>query len=366
MSRCYQYITEGKYLQFVFSAQRHTFNGNASAKILFSLNSLDNIDRKIHNEKKTKENRPMNTLNDHIAEYLEYCEYRKRLNGKTLKAYRIDLKQYEFFCSDIADYASRSAVDRYITDLHRQYMPKTVKRKIASLKAFFHYMEYRELLRENPFTKLDIRFREAKLLPKTIPFHSIQAFLSTLYTQKNQAASEYQLRCCIRDIAVIELLFATGMRISELCSLKPSDIDLESNTILIYGKGAKERILQLGNQDVINSLLLYQAAFQKDIEACGYFFVNRLRQQLSDQSVRFMINRYTELAGITQHITPHMFRHSFATLLLEQDVDIRYIQRMLGHSSISTTEIYTHVSNAKQKEILVHKHPRNRMEVNTG
>ncbi|MDE5932125.1 MAG: tyrosine-type recombinase/integrase [Lachnospiraceae bacterium] len=308
----------------------------------------------------------MDTLSHYVMEYIEYCEYRKRLDRKTLKAYRIDLKQYEAFCLDSPDCFSKNLVDRFITNLHRQYRPKTVKRKIASLKAFFHYLEYKELLDENPFTKLDIRFREAKLLPKTIPFYSIQTFLSALYTQKEQASSKYQLRCCIRDIAVIELLFATGMRISELCSLKPSDIDLKSNTVLIYGKGAKERILQFGNPEVIAALTLYHETFKEDIERCGYFFVNRLQHRLSDQSVRFMINRYAALAGINQHITPHMFRHSFATLLLEQDVDIRYIQRMLGHSSISTTEIYTHVSNAKQKDILVHKHPRNLIEVNKG
>lgn len=308
----------------------------------------------------------MNTLNNYIEEYIVYCEYRKRLNSKTLKAYRIDLAQYKDFCAGSSDFFSKNIVDDYITGLHKNYRPKTVKRKIASLKAFFHHMEYREILAENPFNKLDIRFREAKLLPKTIPFHSIQTFLSTIYAQKEQSKSEHQLRCCIRDIAVIELLFATGMRISELCSLKPSDIDLESNNILIYGKGARERIIQIGNQDVIDATALYQKTFQTDIEACGYFFVNRLHHRLSDQSVRLMINRYTELAGINQHITPHMFRHSFATLLLEQNVDIRYIQRMLGHSSISTTEIYTHVSNAKQKDILVHKHPRNLMEVNKG
>lgn len=308
----------------------------------------------------------MNALNNYIAEYIEYCEYRKRLDSKTLKAYKIDLRQFEDFCTDLSDCFAKSVVDDFITNLHKQYKPKTVRRKIASLKAFFHHMEYRELLNENPFAKLDIRFREAKLLPKTIPFHSIQTFLSTLYAQKELAESEYQLRCCIRDIAVIELLFATGMRISELCSLKPSDIDFESSNILIYGKGAKERIIQIGNQEVISALVLYQETFKTDIEVCGYFFVNRLQHRLSDQSVRFMINRYAQLAGIDQHITPHMFRHSFATLLLEQDVDIRYIQRMLGHSSISTTEIYTHVSNTKQKDILVHKHPRNLMEVNKG
>ena len=308
----------------------------------------------------------MNTLKSYISEYIEYCEYRKRLDSKTLKAYKIDLKQFEIFCTDLSDCFAKNVVDDFITNLHKQYMPKTVKRKIASLKAFFHHMEYKELLNENPFTKLEIRFREAKLLPKTIPFHSIQTFLSTLYAQKELAESEYQLRCCIRDIAVIELLFATGMRISELCSLKPSDIDFESSNILIYGKGAKERIIQLGNQEVIAALVLYQETFKKDIEVCGYFFVNRLQHKLSEQSVRFMINHYAELAGISQHITPHMFRHSFATLLLEQDVDIRYIQRMIGHSSISTTEIYTHVSSTKQKDILTNKHPRNQMNMNKG
>lgn len=308
----------------------------------------------------------MNTLNEYIKEYLDYCKYRKHLDSKTLKAYRIDLEQYNIFSTEIPDCFTKENLDQFITLLHRQYKSKTIKRKIATLKAFFHYMEYKEILDINPFTKMDLRFREAKLLPKTIPFHSIQAILNTLYQEKRTAKSDYQLRCCIRNIAIIELLFATGMRISELCSLKPADIDLQSKTILIYGKGAKERIIQIGNPEVISALIAYQEAFASDIAVCGYFFVNRLQKKLSDQSVRYMIDRYTKLAGIEQHITPHMFRHSFATLLLEQDVDIRYIQRMLGHSSISTTEIYTHVSNTKQKDILVHKHPRNLMIINKG
>ncbi len=284
----------------------------------------------------------MNTLDNYIAEYLEYCEYRKRLDPKSIKAYRIDLKQYLNFCYHSNDFLSRDTVDFFITALHKQYKPKTVKRK------------------------QDVHFREAKLLPKTIPFHSIQKFLSVLYQEKSQASSTYQRRCSIRDIAVIELLFATGMRISELCGLRPSNVDLENNTVLIYGKGARERILQIGNPEVISALTLYQETFQKEITCCNYFFVNKFNKKLSDQSVRFMINHYAEAAGIEQHITPHMFRHSFATLLLEQDVDIRYIQKMLGHSSISTTEIYTHVSNTKQKDILVNKHPRNLMEVVNG
>ncbi|MBR4982843.1 MAG: tyrosine-type recombinase/integrase [Lachnospiraceae bacterium] len=310
----------------------------------------------------------MKTLDNYINTYLEYCKFRKRLDTKTLKAYTIDLKQYTDFCISLlsTDSLSRNTIDQFITTLHKQYKPKTVKRKIATLKAFFHYLEYIDILSVNPFSKLDTRFREPKLLPRTIPAHIIQNFLNTLYFQKERATTEYQRKCCIRDIAVIELLFATGMRISELCTLQPGNIDFTNNTILIYGKGSKERILQIGNPDVLDALSLYRKTFHKDIKICGYFFVNRLQHRLSDQSVRYMINHYANLAGIEQHITPHMFRHSFATLLLEQNVDIRYIQKILGHSSINTTEIYTHVSNVKQKDILFHKHPRNKMEVIKG
>ena len=308
----------------------------------------------------------MNTLNDYTNSYLEHCKFRKRLDAKTLKAYSIDLKQYADFCASLPseDPLSRNIIDQFITFLHKQYKPKTVKRKIATLKAFFHYLEYIDILPVTPFSKIDIRFREPKLLPRTIPAHTIQDFLNILYSQKEHAITEYQRNCCIRDIAVIELLFATGMRISELCSLRPKNLDFTNHTVLIYGKGSKERILQVENPDVLAALTLYKDTFQEEIKNCGYFFVNRLQHPLSDQSVRYMINHYASLAGIEQHITPHMFRHSFATLLLEQNVDIRYIQKILGHSSINTTEIYTHVSNVKQKDILSHKHPRNMLKIN--
>ena len=105
----------------------------------------------------------------------------------------------------------------------------------------------------------------------------------------------------------------------------------------------------------------YQHSYSKQIEETGWFFLNRLGNRLSDQSVRFMINKYCQMAGIQLHITPHMFRHSFATLLLEEDVDIRYIQQLLGHSSITTTQIYTHATSKKQKDILTAKHPRNKI-----
>lgn len=134
-------------------------------------------------------------------------------------------------------------------------------------------------------------------------------------------------------------------------------------SILIYGKGDKERRLQIGNPSVISILNKYEVDFHSEIMNCNHFFANQSGRSLTDQTVRRMINKYTALAAIDLHITPHMFRHTFATSLLEADVDIRYIQEMLGHSSINITEIYTHVALAKQRSILATKHPRNNFNI---
>lgn len=280
-------------------------------------------------------------LQEHTKKYLHYCRYQKRLDAKTLKAYRIDLTQFtDFFPSTNASEITSESLESFIINLHKNYKPKTVKRKIASLKAFFHYLEYKEIIDRNPFNKIQIKFREPVILPKTIPLHTVESLLSAMYQQRANAKTDYQKRNSLRDIAVIELLFGTGMRISELCSLNASDVNLYDRTILIYGKGAKERRIQIGNDDVVQILDEYKDNFAVEIQNCNHFFVNQSGKSLSDQSVRRMINKYTSLAAIELHITPHMFRHTFATSLLEADVDIRYIQEMLGHSSINITEIY--------------------------
>lgn len=301
----------------------------------------------------------MESLQTHMKNYLEYCQYQKRLNAKTLKAYRIDLTQFhnKIPTTDILK-ITPGILESFIADLHQEYKPKTVKRKIASLKAFFHYLEYRELIEQNPFNKIHVKFREPVILPKIIPLHIVEIFLTTMYEQQANAKTYYQKRNALRDTAVIELLFATGMRISELCSLKASDVNLYDRSVLIYGKGSKERKIQIGNDDVVNILEKYKNDFQTEIQKCNHFFANQNGRALSDQSVRRMINKYSSLAAIELHITPHMFRHTFATSLLEADVDIRYIQEMLGHSSINITEIYTHVAMSKQRDILTTRHPR--------
>ena len=306
----------------------------------------------------------MNDLQILIDNYLEYCKNQKRLDTKTIKAYRIDLSQFskQNITPNASDITS-DMLENYVATLHHKFKPKPVKRKIASLKAFFHYLEYKEITIINPFNKIKLHFREPVILPKTIPLHTVETFLSAIYNQYHNAKNTYQRDCALRDVAVIELLFATGMRISELCSLKINDVNLYDRTVLIYGKGAKERLIQIGNDDVAKILNTYKSTFLTKMQKCHHFFANPNGTALSDQSVRRMIKKYTSLAGIELHITPHMFRHTFATSLLEADVDIRYIQEMLGHSSINITEIYTHVAMSKQRDILTAKHPRKNFEI---
>lgn len=306
----------------------------------------------------------MSTLTKLIEEYLQYCQDRKGLDAKTIRAYRADLRDFGLYVeSQNGDFLKKESIGSYVDFLHRERAPRTVRRKIASIRAFYHYLTYMEEITENPLYRLDLTFRLPQRLPRYIPNHVMNAFYQELYAQKEKANTPYQLKCSVRDIAVIELLFATGLRISELCGLKQEAVNLYDGEIRIHGKGDKERILQLTEKATISALTEYESLFQAEIRKSEYFFLNKYGHPLSDQSVRDMINRLTGAASISMHITPHMFRHSFATYLVNQDVDIRCIQEMLGHSSIRTTEIYTHVDKAKQRNVLEAKNPRKLLDM---
>lgn len=295
----------------------------------------------------------------HIDEFLNYCRYHKKLSDKTIRAYKIDLSQYGVFSNEL----SKQALWDYIEYLNKKYKPKTAKRKLATLKAFIHFLLLQDLIDFNPFDKLETTIKEPLLLPKTIPLGVIAKLISFSYQQIVFAKSDYQIRSAVRNTAILELLFATGARVAEICTLRSDNVDLLGNSVKFYGKGSKERIIPIENFAVLSILRKYHSLFEKEIPDSGYFFVNKLGRRMTEQSVCNMINFYCKQCGVDMHITPHMFRHSFATLLLEEDVDIRYIQRMLGHSSITTTQIYTHVTSAKQKEILKTKHPRNKLNI---
>lgn len=296
----------------------------------------------------------------HISTYLEECKIKKQLNAHTLKAYSIDMNQFSTYLKTKDYLINKEILSTYIELLHKKYYkPKTVKRKIATLCAFFNYLVFNEIIENNPMNKINVKFKEPKILPRTVNTNDLKRLFNQLYIDLETGKTEYQIKQAARNAALFELLFSTGIRVSELCNLKTENINLDEGYIRIYGKGSKERILQIGNEHVLDSLQYYYNLYADDLKDFPYFFINKLGKRLSEQSVRTLIYHYEKKLQIHQHLTPHMFRHTFATMLLEEDVDIRYIQHILGHSSITTTQIYTHVSSCKQKEILINKNPRN-------
>lgn len=287
--------------------------------------------------------------------YLDYCKFRKELDEKTVKAYRIDLSQYFGFCNQ--EEPCREDIEAYITGLHKKYKQKTVKRKLASIKAFYNFLEEEEIIQENPFRKLRVKFKESVILPRVIPRDEIEKLLNYMY--RNRGKGKYWLR----DVAVVELFFATGARVYEISNIRVDNVNLSSGLVRIMGKGNKERYIQIGAPCVLKLLRKYYRANEAAIQKSGYFFVNQRGGRFTEQSIRLMMKKYAGLAGIHRNITPHMFRHSFATYLIEEGVDISCVQQILGHSSIRTTQIYIHIATEKQAEILRSRHPRNKMKI---
>lgn len=297
---------------------------------------------------------------EQVKKYLEYCEFRKALDWNTLKAYRIDLRQFFEYVQE--EMPPKNKIEDYITQLHKVYKQKTVKRKIASLKAYYNYLEEREVISENPFGKIKMRFKESVILPRTIPREEIERLLNHMYAC-DFTSSERRYRYWIRDIAVVEMLFATGARVYEISNIRSDCIDLHTGLIRIMGKGGKERYIQIVSSDILNVLKKYYEHNSEAIKKSGYFFVNSRGNRYTEQSIRSMLKKYADAAGIERNITPHMFRHSFATYLIEEGVDVSCVQQILGHSSIKTTQIYIHIASKKQAEILREMHPRNQMNI---
>lgn len=234
---------------------------------------------------------------------------------------------------------------------------------MASIKAFYNYLEEEEYIAESPFRKIKVKFKEEIVLPRIIMREEIESLLNYMY---QSAGKTKKYAFWVRDVAVIEVFFATGARVYEVSNMTKDCIDLNSGLICFKGKGNKERYVQIGNADVLELLKKYYEANMQAITESGYFFVNNRGQRYTEQSIRSMIKKYSQDAGIKRKITPHMFRHSVATFLIEEEVDISCVQRILGHSSIKTTQIYIHVAAKRQAEILRDKHPRNKMKIDTA
>ena len=299
----------------------------------------------------------MQTLSQSIEQYLEMCKYERNLSPDTLKAYQIDLQQFSEFTNQA--WADRDALNSYIKYLNMRFAPRSVKRKLASVRAFYHELEYNGVLEENPFHKLHIRIQSPKELPRTIPAHLISNLLQSAYDAYSAGNREV-----LRDILVLELLFSTGLRVSELCRLSAETFQLGDSQLqlLVNGKGRKERVIQITTPDLLRVVQAYCNEFAGEIERCNPVLINQRGRRISAQSIRRTIRKYLERIGSSYHVTPHMFRHTFATSLLEAGMDIRYIQSLLRHSSISTTQIYTHVTTCQQTALLAEKHPRGKMK----
>ncbi|MCL2848144.1 MAG: tyrosine-type recombinase/integrase [Firmicutes bacterium] len=297
------------------------------------------------------------TIENAINTYLAQCINIKKLEPLTLKAYTIDLSQFTDFVSNktnTIDELDKAVVASYIDSISGQYKAKSLKRKIASLKAFFNYLEFEDMITVTPFRKIRVNIKEPRQIPKALSLFDMEKLLSHIYNNNSQKIA------VIRNTAIFELFFATGIRISELCDIQLSDLNIESQSVSIRGKGNKERLAFISNSYAVDALREYISVRpETDIP---YLFINRLGNKISSQSIRFYIKALGKII-LGKHITPHMLRHTFATLLLEEGVDITYIKSFLGHSSISTTQIYAASTTYKQRQILTTLHPRNRIRI---
>lgn len=319
----------------------------------------------------------MKHLINYIEPYLNLCENEKRLSKDTIKAYKLDLHQYRSYLYEIKkekirpSEVTKKMIQEYVVYLNEKFAVKTVKRKLASLRGFFSYLEDEDIIDINPFLRLHLRIKEPKRLPKTMSLEDVERILKAVYTNKidlsydtiEKGRGHLSEFLHYRDILVLELLFASGVRVKELCNIKKSDIDFSTYTMRILGKGDKERKVYFGNY----AILLVMAKYIQHKKLVNYdneyFLLNKFGEKLSTQAVRNLVAKYKKIAGIDKKVTPHVFRHTFATLLLEEGVDVKFIQEFLGHSSISTTQIYLHISEQKGREVLAERHPRSKIQI---
>jgi len=293
----------------------------------------------------------MNTL---IHEFINYLSVERGLAMNTLESYGRDLRQYsQFLEEDQADLhaVSRNTILNYLMFLQEQgKATATIARRLAALKAFYQFLVREKRIGTDPTANLESPKLE-KRLPRVLTVTEVERLLAQ--PDSSQPAG-------LRDRAMLELLYATGIRVSELVSLEVADVNLEGGYIRCAGKGSKERIVPLGSlaiKSVREFLENGRMRLVKDRDESA-LFVNHHGHRLTRQGFWKIVKRYADDARIEKEITPHTLRHSFATHLLENGADLRSVQEMLGHADISTTQIYTHVTRGRLKEVYARTHPR--------
>jgi integrase/recombinase XerD len=292
-----------------------------------------------------------------VDEFLDYLAAEKGYSGNTLAAYRNDLNQFTQRLSDEAGVTSWEEVNQsqivdyilYMKEL--EYASSTVARKVAAIKSFFHYLRDEDIVKNDPTLALESP-KVKKHLPKAISEEDVERLLAEPTKSDSPKA--------LRDSALLEVLYATGMRVSELVSLNVSDVDLEAGTVYCIGKGDRERVAPIYDQaGLILGRYINEGRphLLRDAEEKA-LFLNHRGERLTRQGLWLIIKHYVDAIGIESEVTPHTLRHSFATHMLHGGAKLRDVQKLLGHANISTTQVYTQVTRDHLREAYNEAHPR--------
>lgn len=292
-----------------------------------------------------------------IEEYLIHLKIERNLADNSIESYRRDIEHYRRFL-EVEQIYEWNMVDRYAIVLFLQRLKEEGKSDNSIIRMTSSLRQFHQFLRQEKITTQDVMHsvdtpKKAETLPKVMSLKEVDMLLETPDIKTNIG---------LRDRAILEVMYATGLRISELINLKMDELHLTMGFIQTIGKGNKERILPIGSMAVnyLNDYLEYSRPIfeNKAKEVSPFVFLNSRGNGLSRQGVWKNIKKIVQKAGIKQNVTPHMIRHSFATHLLENGADLRIVQELLGHSDISTTQIYTHITKARMKDIYNEFHPR--------
>ena len=306
----------------------------------------------------------METLLDAFLQYLTSV---RGASAHTCKAYSEDIHQFFDYCGEqgvigIED-VDAALVRRYLTVMQRRHLAKTSRaRKVAALRSFFAYLARQGVIGQSPIVGIRAP-RLDKTLPKFLRPEEIETLMRAPLSERADPAM------ALRDMALLELLYASGIRAGELVRLDVADLDRERGVARVIGKGDKERVALLGTsaREAINVYLArgrgeLLARQPPSVKLETALFLNRFGGRLSDRGVRKIFDKYCGIASETLKITPHVLRHTFATHLLSNGADLRFVQELLGHASVATTQIYTHVSSERLQEVYKKAHPRAKME----
>jgi len=282
------------------------------------------------------------------TDFLKFCQ-RKNLSEHTLRAYRQDISDFNVWVRrELVEHPlSKDAVGAWISNLtERRLAPTTIKRRVACLKVLCRWLEDEGIAAPNPFNGFRTHIKLPKRLPKNLSRTELKALLGkqSKASSKGEAFGQHTLHLAL------EVLFATGIRVGELCSIRLEDLDLPSGTINIKGKGNRERKVYIVDDELKRMVRRYLWARKCKKLRTDSFLVSKRGLSVKPSQIRKALHEHVDAAGLKRKITPHMFRHTTATQLLENGVDIRFVQKLLGHASISTTEVYTHVSDVKLRD----------------